>query len=520
MSDGTAVAIEEKARAGYPAIYLVSSEYVRSLHEIKQVCDKAGRTLFIWTLSKGLVKDGTDKIIGDTDGPANALDEMSKTKGGIPEKSIVVMPLLHHYLEDPGIQAKLIDLLQNFKSSKRMLVIVSPVVKLPIEIEKEFALVEMQLPDKVELKAVLNGILKGSHLKGDLIPDEAREKLLLDSALGLTTSEAENAFSLSLVRSKDKKEKWDPTVVMEEKCSTLKKTGLLTYYPPGSQGMKQVGGMANLKEWISKRRRAFTDEAKKFGLPPPKGILTVGPPGSGKSLGAKAISEELGLPLLRCDMGRIFAGLVGASEENARRVIQTAEAVSPCVLWLDEIEKGFAGAGGSGNLDSGVGSRVLGTFLTWMQEKTTSVFVYATANNVSALPPELLRKGRFDETFSVMLPSAVERLEIFNIHLSKRNKVLKDTKMEDLVKESDGFSGAEIEAAINEAMFTAFSNNRQLSGADIIMALDETQPLSVTMKEQIQRMEEWCEGRTRSANVKVKTEISSKATSGGRSVEA
>lgn len=518
-SSSTARTILEKAKAGYPALYLLSSEYQRSLQEVKAAAKELSRDLFIWTLSKGIVKDpGNSKVLPDTDGPSNALDTMMT----LPPKSIIVMPLMHHFLEDPGIQSKILDLVQAFKSSHRVLVIVTPVVRLPPEVEKEFALIEMRLPDKTELESVLQGIIEGSKLKGDAVPNPEMRKHLIEAALGLTTSEAENAFTLSFVRCKMNggPEKWDPAVVMEEKCATLKKTGLLTYYPPGKEGMKQVGGMANLKEWISKRSQAFTDKAKAYGLPPPKGILMVGPPGSGKSLGAKAISEELGLPLLRCDMGRIFAGLVGASEENARRVVQTAEAVSPCVLWLDEIEKGFAGSGGSGNLDSGVGSRVLGTFLTWMQEKTSSVFVYATANNVHALPPELLRKGRFDETFSVLLPTEEEREEIFSIHLTKRGreKVLKGlgSNMKTLVEGTDGYSGAEIEAVINESMFTSFASNRELAMVDMQLAVDETVPLSTMMKTQIEAMQEWCKGRTRPANIVKKKE----AVNTGRAVEA
>lgn len=510
----TTTSIIEKVRAGYPALYLQSSEYVRALQEIQAAAKKTDRELFIWTLSKGIVKDGMSKIYEDTDGPGNALDYMMK----INTKAVVAMPLLHHFLEDPGIQAKLIDLVKLYKSSSKTLIIVSPVVKLPPEVEKEFALVEMNLPGKEELETIIKGIVDGTKLKGDSIPTEEMKKHLIEAALGLTTSEAENAFTLSYIRPKmnGSDKKWDPSVVMEEKCSTLKKSGLLTYYPPQGQGMKQVGGMANLKDWISKRRLAFTDKAKAYGLPAPKGILMVGPPGSGKSLGARAISEELELPLLRCDMGRIFAGLVGASEENVRRVIQTAEAVAPCVLWLDEIEKGFAGSG-AGNLDSGVGARVLGTFLTWMQEKTSGVFVYATANNVSQLPPELLRKGRFDETFSVLLPNEDERKEILSIHLSKRGreKVIKTLNMEGLIKDTDGYSGAEIEAVVNEAMFTAFSANREPGMVDIQMAVDETVPLSEMMKPQIEAMQEWCKGRTRPANIQKKKEVAV-----GRAIEA
>lgn len=513
--ESTARMMTEKAKAGYPALYLLSSEDIRSLQEIKKAAKDLGRNLYIWTLLKGIIKDGEKKYMADTDNAMGGLQALPK----LPANSIIVLRHFHHFLEDPGIQAALIDIIHEFKQTQKTIVILTPVLKMPTELEKEVALLETRLPNEAELEEVLNGIVEGSGMKDDAIPSGDLRKNLLRASLGLTTSEAENALALSIVRPKmnKSKKKWDEDVVMEEKCATLKKTGLLTYYPPGEQGLSQVGGMANLKEWVSKRKEVFTEKARVYGLPNPKGILMVGPPGAGKSLGAKALSEELGLPLLRCDMGRIFAGLVGSSEENARKVIQTADAVAPCVLWLDEIEKGFAGSG-SGNLDSGVGARVLGTFLTWMQEKTTSVFVYATANNVAALPPELLRKGRFDETFSVMLPNPIERKEIFKIHLTKRNRgsVISDKDLASLVEETSGFSGAEIEAVITEAMFGSFSANRELNWSDIRTAIDETVPLSKMMAAQIKAMEEWCQDRTRPANSRaVTTHMAS-----GRAVEA
>ena len=516
--ESTARTITEKAKAGYPALYLLSSEDMRSLQEIKKAAKDLSRNLYIWTLTKGIIKDGDKKYVADTENAMGAMLHLGK----LPEKSIIVLRNFHHFMEDPGIQAVMLDLIHEFKLNQKMMVFLTPVLKMVPEMEKELALIETRLPNEEELNEVLDGIIKGTGMKGDDIPEGDLRKLLLKSSLGLTTSEAENAFSLSVVKPKMNKssKKWDPSVVMEEKCATLKKTGLLNYYPPGEQGLKQVGGMANLKDWITKRRGAFTEAARTYGLPSPKGILMVGPPGSGKSLGAKAVSEELTLPLLRCDMGRIFAGLVGASEENTRKVIQTADAVAPCVLWLDEIEKGFAGSG-SGSLDSGVGARVLGTFLTWMQEKTTPVFVYATANNVSALPPELLRKGRFDETFSVLLPSPSERREIFIIHLTKRNRgalAAKTVDLDQMVLKTEGYSGAEIEAAITEAMFSSFHSKRELLWADIQTALDETVPLSQMMSEQIKAMEKWCEGRTRPANGALTIKMGKPLS--GRSVEA
>jgi SpoVK/Ycf46/Vps4 family AAA+-type ATPase len=266
--------------------------------------------------------------------------------------------------------------------------------------------------------------------------------------------------------------------------------------------MDSVGGMKNLKNWIAKRKKAWTPEAKEFGLPVPKGLLFVGIPGSGKSLLVQVIAETLNIPLVRLDMGKIHGSLVGQSEANMRMAIQVAEAVSPCILWIDEIEKGLAGSTGQ-SLDSGVGSRILGTMLTWMQEKTSEVFVCSTANDVTSLPPELLRKGRFDEMFSVLLPNQDERKEIFAIHLKKRNRGKLIGKVLDLdffAKRTEGYSGAEIEATIVDSMYTAFDAGEDIDQQNLVDAIDNLQPLSKTMAEKINRMEEWCKGRARPAN--------------------
>jgi len=506
----TAKLIHEKARAGYAALYLVSAEDMRSQKEIKAAAHELGRKLFVWTFGKGIVEDGgkTTNPIEDTALPPGLLDALTKKTAGkltIPEKSIVVLRLFHHFLDDPLIQSALLDIIPDYKTTQRMLVVLTPVTKLPLELEKEFALVETQLPGPEQIMDVLDGIIDGSGLKGDLVPSPERKEELIESALGLTTSEAENAMSLSLIRPRIEKSKeiWDPRIVMEEKCLALKKTGLLEYVPVAPAGLQEVGGLHNLKAWLSKRKNAFTQKAKDFGLPAPKGIILVGPPGCGKSLTAKAASSELGMPLLRLDMGKMFGSLVGQSEANIRTALQVAEAISPCILWVDEIEKGTAGS--NSGMDSGVGARVMGTILTWMQEKKSPVFVFATANDVSGIPPELLRKGRFDEMFSVDLPNKEERMEILQIHIRKKNRqhLVSSGKLslERLAGEcSEGFTGAEIEAAINEAMYAAFDASKDLNEFDLINAFDNTQPLSKTMAEKIANIRKWCAVRTRPAN--------------------
>jgi SpoVK/Ycf46/Vps4 family AAA+-type ATPase len=533
MKLDTKAMIFEKAKAGYPALYLNSSEDQRSLREIKEAADELGRGLYVWTLGKGLIKEGgksnnkAPAVVADSELPPGALTAMST----LPEKSIFVLRLFHHFLEAPQIQSLLIDLIPEFKLKAKMLIILTPVQKLPPELEKEFALVETALPDKTMLERVLTGIVVGSRLPDDKKPSEETKKLLIDAAAGLTTPEADNAFALALLRPSIQKtgKIWDPQVVLEEKMAALKKTGLLEYIPAGSVNMKSVGGMKALKRWVSLRKRAFTDEAKTFGLPAPKGILMVGPPGSGKSLGAKAVSNELNLPLIRCDFGKLLGSLVGQSESNMRKAIDVAEAASPCVLWIDEIEKALAGSSG-GSHDSGVGARLLGYLLTWMQEKTSPVFVYATANDVTGLPPELLRKGRFDEMWSVLLPNEEERMEIFSIHLAKRgrDKLIgersKNKHAIDLAhfaRDTAGFSGAEIEAAIIESLFLAFDEKRDLTFLDLQNAVDSTMPLSKTMAAKIKALEDWCRDKTRAANGDENYSVDAILAAGGsRKVEA
>jgi len=540
--------IVEKGKAGYPAVYLVSPEDARSIGDIKAAAKQMNRRLFVWSYGRGLVEEDlennpnarSNNPIPDTESPTGLLAILlkepetgtaaraSRSSGAtsVPlSDAVFVFRLFHHFLEDPMVQTQLTLLTQKLKVSKRMVVLLTPSLKIPGELEKEFALVETSLPSEVELNQVLDGLVL--NLPENLHPSADVRKQLIEGALGLTTSEAENAFGLAIVRPRLAGEsRWDPEIVMAEKCQSLKKSGLLQYYPPSVGGLSQVGGMDQLKDWVKKREAAFTKEAKEFGLKPPRGLLVLGIPGTGKSLCAKAVSEELKLPLLRCDMGRIFAGIVGQSEENVRKVIQVAERLSPCVLWIDELEKGVAGAN-AGSLDSGVGARVFGSMLTWMQEKTAPVFVFATANDVSAIPPELLRKGRFDEIFSVTLPTKEERREIFEIHVKKRGRghLMEKLQLESLADRTEGYSGAEIEGCIDEAMFNAFAarqrsgNSTDLNVVDLVDAVDSTIPLSKTMRAKIDALEEWCRTRTRPASTP-KTLGQLQAQTSGRVVDA
>ena len=292
-----------------------------------------------------------------------------------------------------------------------------------------------------------------------------------------------------------------PDIISNQKKDIIRKSGLLEWIN-SDVDMNKIGGLDGLKEWLNKRKDAFSQEAIDYGLPAnPKGILLVGIQGAGKSLFAKGVASYWNFPLIRLDMGKIFSGVVGSSEQNMRQVFKIVESVAPCILWCDEIDKGMSGGRSSSNTDGGTTARVLGSWLTWMQDRESPVFVVATANDVSHLPPELLRKGRFDEIFFVDLPSEFERRKIFEIHLFKRNRDVNRFDMELLAKSSVNFTGAEIESSIEAAMYEAFSDNkRDINTKDILLSLKNTVPISVTMKEQIDYLRKWASERARNAS--------------------
>jgi SpoVK/Ycf46/Vps4 family AAA+-type ATPase len=357
------------------------------------------------------------------------------------------------------------------------------------------------LPTREELSDLLDRIIEEvrDFKQVQIELDEGGRERLLQAALGLTLGEAENVFAKIIVKD-ERLSGEDVNEVFAQKQQIIRKSGLLEYYAT-EETFANVGGLNLLKDWLTKRGVAFTEEARAFGLPAPKGILLLGVQGCGKSLCAKAVSSLWQMPLLRFDVGRVFGSLVGSSEENIRKAIAVAESVAPAVLWVDEIDKAFAGARSSGGTDGGTTARVFGTFLTWMSEKSAPVFVMATANDISELPPELLRKGRFDEIFFVDLPSPEERQEIFRIHLARRGRNPEQFSVPTLAEAAKDFSGAEIEEAIVSALYDVFYDRRDRSTADVENALRQTVPLARTMDEQIARLRSWAEGRARNASV-------------------
>jgi len=480
-------------RAGYPGLYLVSHEEQRVEAEMHQIAQELKYGLVFWSPVDGLV-DTARKSTTAANDPLEALIAIQELR----EKSIILLRDFHLFLQDPNpiLVRQFKDVLQRAKTQNKTLIILGCRLVLPPELEREITVIEFALPGKPQLNLVLDGIIESAKLKG--VEGEQRDKIL-DAASGLTTIEAENAFALSVVEAKS----IDPVIVAREKAQAVKKNGILEILET-NENLESIGGLDVLKEWLLKRRHAFGQRALEYGLPTPKGLLIIGIPGTGKSLTAKATAKVFGVPLLKLDAGRIFAGLVGQSESNLRAVIQTAEAIAPCCLWIDELEKGFAGSKSSGATDGGTSSRVFGSFISWMQEKKVPVFVVATANDVSQLPPEMLRKGRFDELMFVDLPNQQEREAIWGIQLSKYDRDPKDFDLVQLARVTEGLTGSEIENAFVEALYMAFdAGEKEPTDLDIAQVLTEFVALSKLMAEQIAGLRNWAKGRARPATSSV-----------------
>ncbi|MGF1492668.1 MAG: AAA family ATPase [Microcoleaceae cyanobacterium] len=498
--------------ARYPLIYIITSEEARCEQLIARVAqEKRQREVYVWTLTRGFVEQSRGSAQSGTVSPQAAIEwtirqrESKHREPGSGGGSIYVFKDLHPFRDSPEVTRCLRDAVANFRGSDKTIVLLSPVQEVPIELEKEVVVLDFPLPDMGELDEVLSAQLEQTRSRR--ISLEAREKLL-KGALGLTHDEAEKVYRKAYVTNGCLSE-GELDIVLSEKRQLIRRNRILEYMDVEST-MQSVGGADELKEWLSKRANVFSEEARQYGLPTPKGILILGVPGCGKSLIAKATSRLWGLPMLRLDMGRVYDGsTVGRSEANLRNAIKTAESVSPAILFIDELDKAFAGGAGSADSDAGTSSRIFGSFLTWMQDKTSPVFVVATANRVDRLPSEFLRKGRFDEIFFVDLPTVEERQEIFRIHLTKRRPDVQDRfDIKQLASEevSGGLSGAEVEQAIIAAMHEAFAHDkREFTQLDIIAALKATRPLSTTMSEQIEALRNWARVRARPATTSFAT---------------
>lgn len=500
-------------RARFPYIYITTWEEDRAINTIKQLAGsekliKIPREVYIWTQTKGFTLNG--KKVEGTNSPDKAIDFIKESA----KNAVFVMCDFHVYFGVKGRQVDynvvrhLRDIIPELKTSnyRKNVVFVASELLIPDTMQKEITILDMPLPSLEEIKSKFDKmIIQNNQIDTSALDDEAKEKLC-KAAMGLTLQEAENAFALAMVND-GKITASDLDTILSEKMQVIKKTGILEFINTDIK-IDDIGGLENLKNWLQKRNNSWSESAKKYCLPAPKGVLITGVPGCGKSLTAKAMSAVWQLPLLKLDFGKIFSGIVGSSEENMRKAIKTAEAVAPSILWVDEIEKSLSGINSNG--DSGTSSRIFGTFLTWMQEKTAPVFVIATANNISSLPAELLRKGRFDEIFFVDLPTLKEREEIFKLHLTKR---LKDEDVSSriqpttevcaqLARMTEGFVGAEIEQTVIASLYEAFFKKRPLEFDDLVNTIKNIVPLSVTQKEQILALRQWANVRAVAATKK------------------
>lgn len=483
-----------KAKAN--VIEMVSYEDKRIQGFVNQVAKSLSMNWYVWNEVNGLQRfDSRNKKFEKEEDIADYLDILNFFTNSLEDNTILVLQDFHQILnrQDPRILRKFREILQDKSINNKVIVLSMPIKCVPDDLSKELSVIEVGLPDLKVLRTIASSCLTEYDICQANIED-----CVLEAGLGLTIMEAELAFSKAIINFGKLVKEAIPFIIAEKE-NIIKKTGLLEYYHSTTK-LNDVGGLENLKDWINKRSHSFSQEAKEFGVETPKGIMLLGVPGCGKSLTAKAVAKSWNYPLLRFDIGKVFGGIVGESEQNVRKALDIAKAIAPCVLWIDEIEKGLSGVQSSGQTDGGTTSRVFGTLLTWMQEKTEPVFVIATANNIKELPPELMRKGRFDEVFFVDLPSIEERKKIFQIHISSRKRAIEKFNLEELSKATKGFSGSEIEECVKEGLQTAFSENRDIEENDIINAAKQTVPLSITMGEGLRKLREWAKFRARQAS--------------------
>lgn len=487
--------LQQYVKAGYPGIYIVSHEEQRVFCDIHRDIQDIKYDVCSWSCTTGIVfKNGTKE--DDTEDIITALGKFANMS----EKTVLVLRDFDLELANatPILVRTIKDLLAVGKNQNKHLVIIACEFTLPVQLQKEFVRIDFKLPTKEELLAIADNIAQCAGR-----PINGKRDAIAAAASGLTSIEAENAFAKSVIVSGE----IAPETVAKEKSLAIKKGEVLEIIEKLVE-FDDIGGMACVKDWVRKRKRAFTKEAAAYGLPTPKGILLFGVQGAGKSYLSKAIAKQLDVPMLKLDAGRLFGSLVGQSEATTRQVIKQVEAFGSCVLMIDELDKSFAGMKDGGG-DSGTTRRVIGTFLTWMQEKTSPVFVVATANDLTKLPPELLRKGRWDELWFVDLPTQTERVEIWRVQIRLHGRNPDDFDLNVLSQATNGWTGAEIEALFNEGLYTAFDQGREPDTEMLVSLSRDTQPLSKTMASDIEALRVWAKGRARTVSEPERIELKS-----------
>ncbi|HKN69617.1 MAG TPA: AAA family ATPase [Terriglobales bacterium] len=502
-----------------PIVVMETIEELRAVRMVRIACADLNLATFEWTIASGLARSGTSgpdpqfddalppggydatrrseseqntKAIYNSQDPAQMLGNLE----AVSIEATFILKDFHRHMEDAIVVRKLRDVGQKFSATRRTVVITGPRVVIPPELAGLVEFFDLPLPDRQRLRQIVDETLfrigKSHTVQKKL--DAAGLDILAGGLLGLTEEEAERAISQAVVARYAVCAECVADV-LEAKKALLKRSEMLEFVDASSD-MASVAGLDNLKRWLGQRRNSWDAQALQFGLDPPKGVIILGVQGCGKSLCARAIAGEWGIPLVKFDTAAIYDKFIGETEKRIQKVFKVAEGLAPCVLWIDELEKIFAGSGAdSASADAGVSSRLLASFLSWMQDRKTPVFVAATCNNVSVLPPELIRKGRFDELFFVNLPSATERKQVFAIQLSKRKRNPADYGLDKVATAAKGFSGAEIESAVQTALYAAFARKQELSTEDLLTALSSTVPLSITRAEEIAQLRAWAKNR-------------------------
>lgn len=474
-----------------PLISIVTREEQRAFQLIEQMALAKGFPLFTWSVTDGIRRHNERRDAADTTDPEKAMRHIETT----PQNGVYVLFDFHPYLENPVIVRLIKATAQGYARTARTLIFISHHVTLPPELQSMGASFDLALPgaDAIRQLAKEEAELWTRRNPGTKIKaDREAYELLVQHVAGMSMEDARRLIRQA-IQDDDAITMDDIARVMKIKQQKLGQ-GKLLEVELDTAKLADVGGLDNLKRWLSMRRDVFLGDAT--DLPPPKGILLLGVQGSGKSLAARAVAGAWMVPLLRLDFGSLYDKFYGETERNLREALKTAEAMAPCVLWMDEIEKGVA----TDKSDDGVSRRVLGTLLTWLAERKSKIFVVATANDISILPPELLRKGRLDEIFFVDLPDAKTRSDIFAIHLKRRNQAPDKFDLSSLAQATDGFSGAEIEQAIVAALYRAHTAKRPLTQDDVLMETQLTKPLSIVMAEKMAELRAWAAGRTVMAN--------------------
>src|SRR5271166_824656 len=514
-----------------PIVVMETVEEVRALSLVRLACSQLSLAVFEWTIADGLVRSGSGAAAAYTptrgalpqgnseadrlaravlstagsDAGASPRTAMYNTTDPVQAlanletmtvEAVFVLKDFHRHMDNPVVVRRLRDVGQKFSANRRTLVLTAPAIEMPPELASLVEFLDLPLPDSDRLREIIRETytrMAGTHtLKLQL--DANGVDAMAANLRGLTEEAAERAISQTVVG----RLALSPaciTDVLDAKKALLKRSEMLEFID-ATDTMSSVGGLENLKNWLAQRRNSWDEQAHEFGLDPPKGVIILGVQGCGKSLCARAVAGEWKIPLVKFDTAAIYDKYIGETEKHIQKVFKVAEGLAPCVLWIDELEKVFAGSGpDSASADAGVSSRLLASFLSWMQERKAAVFVAATCNNVTVLPPELIRKGRFDELFFVDLPSAAERRQIFSIQLAKRKRNPGDYDLDRVAAAAKGFSGAEIESAVQTALYAAFARKQELSSEDLLSALSSTVPLSITRAEEIADLRAWAKDR-------------------------